>query len=142
MSEMYPERRVLQRIGPVLAGLLAVIILSIATDMALHATGVFPPWGQPMGDALFLLATAYRSVYGVAGSYVAARLAPDRPMAHALALGVVGLALSIAGAVAPWNRGPAFGPAWYPLALIAIAMPCAWVGGRLRGIQLRARADG
>jgi hypothetical protein len=60
-------------------------------------------------------------------------------MAHALALGVVGLAASIAGAVATWNRGPAFGPHWYPLALIATAMPCAWAGGRLRGVQSRAR---
>jgi hypothetical protein len=57
----------------------------------LHATGVFPPFGQPMADALFLLATAYRIVYGVAGCYLTARLAPDRPMRHALALGVVAL---------------------------------------------------
>jgi hypothetical protein len=42
-----------------------------------------------MADALLLLATAYRTVYGVAGSDLAARLAPGRPMAHALALGVL-----------------------------------------------------
>ena len=108
--------------------------------MALHATGVFPPWGQPMSDALFLLATAYRIVFGVAGCYIAARLAPDRPMQHALALGVVGFAVSILGAVATWDRGPAFGPHWYPVAIIAITMPCAWAGGRLRVMQLRARA--
>jgi hypothetical protein len=24
------------------------------------------------------------------------------------------------------------GPAWYSLAVIAIAMPCAWAGGKLR----------
>jgi hypothetical protein len=95
-----------------------------------------------MADALFLLATAYRIVYGVAGSYLAARLAPDRPMQHALALGVVGFAISTAGAVATWNAGPAFGPKWYALAVIAIALPCAWAGGRLRERQVRARADG
>ena len=88
-----------------------------------------------MGDALLLLATGYRIVYEVAGSYIAAWLAPDRPMTHALALGVVGLAVSIAGAVATWNAGPAFEPHWYPLALIATAMPCAWAGGRLAGVQ-------
>jgi hypothetical protein len=131
MSETHPPRRILRRIGAVVAGLFAVIILSIATDMLLHATGVFPPQGQPMGDALFLLATAYRIVYAVVGGYIAARLAPDRPMQHALVLGVVGLALSIAGAVAKWNAGPAFGPKWYPLALVATVIPCAWVGGKL-----------
>ena len=135
MSEMHHPRRIGRSIGAVLAGFLAVVILSLGTDAVLHATGVFPPWGQPMGDALFLLATAYRIVYGVAGSYIAARLAPDRPMTHALALGVVGLAVSIVGAVATWNAGPAFGPHWYPLSLIAIAMPCAWAGGRLLGVK-------
>jgi hypothetical protein len=128
---MHRPRRVLRRIGAVLAGLLAIFVLSLGTDAVLHATSVFPPWGQPMGDALFLLATAYRIVYGVAGSYVTARLAPDRPMQHALALGAVGVAFSTAGAVATWGRGPEFGPAWYALAVIAMAMPCAWAGGRL-----------
>jgi surface polysaccharide O-acyltransferase-like enzyme len=99
----------------------------------MHGTGVFPPLGAPMSDALFLLATAYRIVYSVAGCYIAARFAPDRPMRHALALGVVGVVVSAAGAVATWNRGPAFGPHWYPLALIALAMPCAWLGGKLHG---------
>lgn len=129
----------LRRIGSVLAGLLAIIMVTTATDIVLHATGVFPPWGQPMSDALFLLATAYRIVYGVAGCYLAARLAPDRPMRHALALGAVGVAMSLAGAVATWNAGPAFGPKWYPLTLVATAMPCAWAGGRLYGAQWRGR---
>ena len=90
-----------------------------------------------MSDALFLLATAYRTLYAVAGTYITARLAPHRPMGHALVGGLVGLALSIVGAVATWNRGPAFGPHWYPLALVATAIPCAWAGGRLAVMQLR-----
>ncbi len=136
MSESRRPRRLLRSIGAVFAGVLAIVILSMATDMAMHATGTFPPLGEPMSDALFLLATAYRTVYGVAGGYIAARLAPDRPMRHALALGVIGLVVSILGAVATWNEGPAFGPKWYPLAIIATALPCAWAGGRLRDMQL------
>ena len=87
-------------------------------------------------DAALLLATVYRTVYGVGGSYLIARLAPDRPMQHALVGGVVGLAVSIVGAAVTWNRGPAFGPHWYPLALIVLALPTAWVGGKLRLMQL------
>lgn len=34
---------------------------------------------------------------------------------------------------ATWNRG--LGPHWYPVALIALAMPQAWAGGRLRLVQ-------
>jgi hypothetical protein len=94
-----------------------------------------------MAASLFVWATTYRIVYGVFGGYIAARLAPDRPMQHTLALGVVGLVLSAAGAVATWNAGPEFGPRWYPLALVATALPCAWMGGKLRDLQLRRGAQ-
>ncbi|MBZ5653953.1 MAG: hypothetical protein LAO56_01605 [Acidobacteriia bacterium] len=141
MSETHHPRNIGRSIGAVLAGFVVVVILSIGTDLALHAAGVFPALGQSMSDAIFLLATVYRTVYGIAGSYITARLAPDRPMRHALAGGVVGLLLSTVGAVVTWNRGPAFGPHWYPLALVATAIPCAWVGGTLRVMQLRARVD-
>ncbi len=129
-------RRVLRSIGAVLAGMAAVVVPSIATDAALHAAGVYPPLGKPMGDGLFVLATAYRTVYAVLGSYAAARLAADRPMRHAMAVGVVGLVVCIAGAVATRNAGPEFGPGWYPLALISTTLPCAWAGGML-GVMRR-----
>jgi hypothetical protein len=132
MSETYPpSRRVLRRIGAVLAGFFATFILSVATDLALHAIGIFPPWGQPMSNALFGLATAYRTIYTVAAGYITARLAPDRPMAHVWALGIIGLVAALAGTVATWNAGPEFGPKWYPLALVVLALPSVWTGGKL-----------
>jgi len=136
MNEAKRPRRMPRSIGAVFAGFLVVVVLSLGTDVALRATGVFPPWNQPMSDALFLLATVYRTLYAVLGSYVTARLAPHAPMKHALAGGVVGLVLSTVGAVTTWDRGRDFGPHWYPLALVATAMPCAWAGGRLRAMQL------
>ena len=121
-------RRILRRLGAVVAGLVAIFAVTTVTDVVMHATGVFPPAGAPpMSSALFLFAFAYRFVFDVAGSYLTARLAPDRPMRHALALGAIGLVLSIAGAVALWNAGPA----WYPIALAASALPCAWLGARI-----------
>jgi hypothetical protein len=137
MNETHPSGRTLRSLGAVFAGFVVVVVLSLGTDVALRATGVFPAWGRPMSDALFVLATAYRTLYAVVGSYVTARLAPNRPMQHALAGGLVGLVLSIVGAVATWDRGPEFGPHWYPLALVATALPCAWAGGRLFTMQLR-----
>ena len=126
-----PERNILRSVGAVVAGLLFVIIITTATDGLLHGTGIFPPWGQPMSDSLFVLAFAYRIVYGIAGGYVTARIAPNKPVNHAVLLGVAGFVLSLAGAAATWNRGPEFGPKWYPLALIVIAIPTAWLGGKL-----------
>jgi hypothetical protein len=140
MNETYRQRHIGRSILAVLAGIIVGVILSLVTDEVLHAIGVFPPWDQPPGDGPLLLATAYRTVYGILGSCVIARLAPDRPMQHALAGGVVGLIVSTAGAVVTWNKGPAFGPHWYPLALIVLSIPTAWMGGRLREVQLRERA--
>jgi hypothetical protein len=121
----------------------AGIIPTLGTDAVLHAIHVFPPWGQSMVgfDGPLLLATVYRTVYGVLGSYIIARLAPDRPMQHALVGGFVGLVVSILGAAVTWNKGPAFGPHWYPVALVVLAMPQAWAGGKLRVMQLRAPVD-
>jgi hypothetical protein len=128
-----------EALSALLAGIFAGGILTVATDIVLHVTGVFPPWGQPTGDALLLLATAYRIPFNIAGSYVVA-LAPYRPMQHVLVSGVVGVVACIVGAVTTWDRG--LGSHWYPLALIAVAIPCAWAGGRLHVMQLRGRIDG
>jgi hypothetical protein len=136
VSQTQPPRRMLRSIGALLAGFVVVVVLSLGTDLVLHAAGVFPPWGDPMSDALFVLATVYRTAYALLGSYLTARLAPYKPMKHALGGGVVGLVLSTIGAVSTWDKGPEFGPHWYPLALVATALPCAWAGGRLRTLQL------
>lgn len=139
MSETQSSRHIGHSIVALFAGFVAVVVLSIGTDLALHRSGIFPPPGEPMSNALFALATAYRTVYAILGSYITARLAPNRPMQHALLGGVVGLILSTVGAVANWNRGPEFGPHWYPISLIVTALPCAWVGGKLYLMQAQQR---
>ncbi len=123
-------RSVLRSAAALLFGMVAVVILSVATDAVLHGLEVFPGEDQPMNDpALNLLALAYRCLYGAAGSWIAARLAPSAPMGHALALGGVGVLLSLAGVIVTWNMG--LGPHWYPVALVITALPFAWLGGRL-----------
>jgi hypothetical protein len=131
MSAAAP-RQVARRIGAVLAGLAINVAGATVVDGVLHATGVFPAPGVAMAGWLFGLALAYRLGFGVAGSYVTARLAPDRPMGHALVLGAIGMAIGTVGMIAMWGAGPA----WYPLALIASALPCGWAGARLhaRGV--------
>jgi hypothetical protein len=89
-----------------------------------------------MSDGLFALATIYRTVYGVVGSYTTARLAPRRPMLHAMVGAILGTIVGTVGAVVTWNHTE-LGPHWYPLALIATAFPCAWIGGRIREAQIQ-----
>jgi len=84
LYERQRPRPIGRSVGALLAGFLFVVRLSIGTHLARPATGVFPLLGRPMNEVLFLLATAYRTIFGAAGSYVMARLAPDRPMLPAL----------------------------------------------------------
>jgi hypothetical protein len=66
MSETHLPRRILRSIGALLTGVLAIVVLSVGTDLLMNAIGIFPLPGQPMGDGLLMLATAYRTVYGIA----------------------------------------------------------------------------
>lgn len=127
-------RRICQSIIALFVGFLVTVVLSLGTDFSLHAVGLWPALGQPMAAPLLLIATVYRTIYGIISAYVVARLAPYRPLQHAVIGGAIGLALSIAGAAATWNRE--LGPRWYSVALILFALPSAWVGGRLRLRQL------
>lgn len=125
----------LRSISAVLAGAAVSIVLAVGTDEVMKRTGVFPASGGAMGDGLFVLATAYRTVYGVFGAYLTARLAPNRPMMHALILGAIGCAMGILGVVVSWNKMPEIGPRWYPIGLVPLGLAQAWVGGKLRMMQ-------
>jgi hypothetical protein len=136
LDAIAPRRRLGSSIWAVVAGFIAVVVLSIGTDAVLHALRVFPPLGQRMSDKLFLIATIYRTVYAILGSYITARLSPDRPMAHALIGGIIGLIVGSVGAEVTWNRSE-LGPHWYPLALVVTALPCAWIGGKIRQLEIK-----
>jgi hypothetical protein len=127
-----PLRRLWRSTAAVLAGFVAVVVLSLGTDQILHMLTVYPPWGQPMADGLFGLATAYRIVYTIAGGYLTARLAPHAPVRHALILGLVGLVSGIAGVMVNIAK-PELGPLWYAIAVAVTGPPCAWLGGVLYG---------
>ncbi len=130
MTETTTHSRNLPRsTAAVLSGFFVVVVITLATDLLLHVLGVYPSLGEPMWDpGLNLLALSYRTVYAVVGSYIAARFAPCNPMRHALVLGVVGFVLSLVGAVVAIVVAD-LGPAWYPIALVVTALPCAWLGG-------------
>src|ERR1700704_266176 len=131
MAQTTQPRNLLRSTGAILLGLFAVVVLSLGTEEVLHLLRVYPPWSEPMyAPGLNLLALAYRIVYAVIGSYIAARFAPRNPMRHAVALGMVGFVLSVPGVVYVMTHA-GIGPIWYPTALALTALPCAWVGGVL-----------
>ena len=67
-------------------------------------------------------------IYAVAGGYVTAWLAPKNPMRHVIILGCIGIVLGSIGVVVAWNLSAH----WYPLALVITALPCTWLGGKLK----------
>ena len=117
-------------IGAVVAGFLAVFVITTIVDVVLHALHVYPPWGQPMFEpGLNALALSYRIVITIDGAYITAKLAPRNPMRHALVLGVIGTIAAIGGAIAFIPKH--FGPNWYPIAIAVTGLPCCWLGGLL-----------
>lgn len=129
-----PPRRLGWSVWAIVAGFLSVLVLSIGTDIVLHKLDIFPPLGERMTDRLFVWATIYRTIYGVIGSYITARLAPYRPMLHAMVGAAIGMILGTVGAVVTWNKD--LGPHWYPLALIVPGIPCAWIGAKILDMQI------
>jgi len=118
----------------IVAGFLVVVVLSFATDTILRVAAILPTIGQRMSDTLFVLATAYRTAFGIIGSYATARLAPNSPMKHAMIGAAIGFVLATAGAVATWTKD--VGPHWYPIALLLGAFPTAWLGAKARIAQM------
>lgn len=117
----------LRSIAAVLAGFAVVAVLSIATDAVLEHS-VLPAMNTAEASPpLLALALAYRVLFGVVGGYVTARLAPTRPVLHAIVLGAIGTVLGAIGVSVMWRLGNH----WYPIALAVLAIPQSWVGARL-----------
>jgi uncharacterized membrane protein len=135
-----PHPSLVRSILAVVVGALVSILLSVGTDLALQFIGFLPPLGTPASSPALAVATLYRTIYGILGAYVTARMAPTRPMLHVTILGSLGLLASLVGAISTWNKVSIYGPHWYPVALVLLALPTAWLGGRLRGRSVASSA--
>ncbi|MCD9015419.1 hypothetical protein [Parachryseolinea silvisoli] len=120
--------KTLKSIGAVLAGLVAVFVLSGATDALLEGTGIMKQPFADNGTGFILLVVLYRQLYVAIGAYITAALAPDKPMKHAMILAGIGFVLGIVGAIVMWHLPPH----WYPISLVVLGWPSAWIGARLR----------
>src|SRR3989442_11823935 len=125
------NKKTFKSIIAVLAGFITVVILSVGTDFVLQSSGIFPPQAEPLAytPLMLMFALLYRCIYTIAGGYVTARMAPDRPMRHAVILGFLGIVAGTIGLAVAWNVSPQH---WYPIALVITALPCTWLGGRLK----------
>lgn len=126
---------VARSVAAAVVGFLVIGLLAIGTDAIVKASvpGVFGADDRVDSVPWLLIIQLYVFVYAAFGCWLAARMAPNRPMRHALILGVLGLAFNIAGTIALWDKMPA----WYHIVALALVMPAAWMGGRIRERQLQ-----
>jgi uncharacterized protein YacL len=113
----------------ILVGFLTGAVLSVLTDAVLEKTGFMktePFDANPVWIIIIII--IYRCIYNTIGCYFAASLAPNRPMHHAMVIGVIGLVLTIIGLILMWDKPPH----WYPIILAILTLPCAWLGGKLK----------
>ncbi len=120
---------ILKSIWACFAGILVGVILSIGTDKILESMGILPHDNLWVSSSIIIFVIFYRTIYNIIGSYIVARLAPSLPMRHVMVVGVLGTIATIFGAIATRNMN--LGPEWYCWALIVLALPSAWVGGKL-----------
>lgn len=118
----------------IVAGFFAIGLLAFGADAVVRSVmpQAFSASGRVDSVPVLLLMMSYVLVFAVAGCYLTARLAPNKPLKHALILGVLGLLFNIAGTIALWDTAPA----WFHIVSLLLVMPAAWVGGRLREAQL------
>jgi hypothetical protein len=123
----------------VLMGFIFIGVLAFGTDAIIRAMS---PWafdanGATSNLSILILMMVYSSIYGMVGCYIAARFAPSHPMRHALILGVIGVAVGGMQIAALWSHAPA----WYNILSLALILPLAWLGGRLRENELVGKAS-
>jgi hypothetical protein len=122
-------------------GFILIAALSIGTDVVLMTAmpSLYEANGSTTSLPVLLLTIAYVGLYATGGCYLCARLAPSRPMRHALVLGALGLAFGVVGSITRWNMAPA----WYHVLSMGLVMVYAWIGGWLREQELASqRANG
>ena len=122
------NKNTFKSIGAILAGIIAGAALSIATDVILEKTGVFPaPKPGLFTWWMLLVALIYRGIYTITSGFITAALAPNKSMQHAIILGTIGVIVTILGSIVNWDKSAA----WYPVTLIVITLPCTWLGGKI-----------
>lgn len=119
----------MRSVGAVVVGFLFIAVLSFGSDLILRIT--FPDDVdlpvRIVSVRVLSLSLISAAVYATVGCYLTARLAPARPMWHALLLGILVLLFTGTNTTVLWTLAAT----WYKVASLALVMPCAWIGGWL-----------
>lgn len=100
------------------------LVFAVSAVVLFQVSGRAPHAAVP--TSFLMWSTAYGAAFAALGGFLAARVAPSRPVRHAAAVGLVIFALALASLLA----SPAGDSVWSQIAAMAVMAPAAWAGGR------------
>jgi hypothetical protein len=118
---------ILRSILAFIAAIAATFILSYGTDAILVAARLMKSGSLPDSVVIIALIITYRTVYNVLGAFIVAKLAPKRPMTHAMVLAVLGIVGSLSAMAAISDSSQYY----YPIILSILVLPSTWLGAKL-----------
>jgi hypothetical protein len=127
----------LRSILAVVAGSVVWMVVALGLDFLLIST--FPHWADARGrvesiPVLFLM-LSYSTGTEVLAGYVTGWVARRREVLHALALGLLQLAMGIVATIKMWDTAPG----WWHVALLALVVPATAAGGQWRALRKSRR---
>ena len=124
------KKNIFKSIGVIIVGFMVSALLSIVTDFLLESIGVLPDPSKGLFDTgMIILVLFYRGIYNIVSGFLVAKLAPGKPMLHAMILGAIGTILTVLATFAPSFAEKA--PLWFGYTLAAITIPTLWSGVRI-----------
>ena len=124
------SKNILKSIGVILLAFVVIAILSTLTDLLLESIGVLPDPKKGLFVIWAILLTLfYRGVYTIFAGFIVAKLAPSKPMLHAIILGIIGILITVIAISSPSFSDKA--PLWFGFTLAVITIPCLWLGVRI-----------
>lgn len=121
--------KVLKSIGAVLAWFILIFALTPVTDILVQKAGFMtlePVDANPR--RVFVVVILYRCIYYAAWGYLTARLAPSKPMGHALIVWVIVFILTGIWTIMYWGVWPAR----YPVLVTLTSIPAVYLGAKCK----------
>ena len=129
----------LRSVLSVAAGTIIWTVLWLSTNAALAAAlpeGIFREDGTTDSAGVLLVILAASVLFSVVAGYATATLARSAEIKHALALGVLQLAIGVFVQLQYWDVMPL----WYHVSFLGLLLPGNVFGGRLR-LQRKLRVQ-
>ena len=126
------KNNILKNTIAIISGLFIVLVFSGLTDYLLTLAKFYPDTTDmsQFTYTMLFVSIIYRLIFQIIGCYITGILS-TKPMLYSLVLGSIGTLIATIGTIANWNMTTDIGMHAFCIALIAFALPTAWIAGKL-----------